>query len=139
MSLKIQLFNEFDFPLKDPAYVFSEDYQTELYIEFHKVFDKLISEGFWVGELIWNFADFMTNECEFIIGQSIIYCFYFICNLALTRVIGNKKGMFTRQRQPKASARLVRCRYWNLAGQLKNVSTNDSNFYCPPYVYNKLQ
>ena len=78
------------------------------------------------------------NVSLLLVNQLFI-AFTFICNLAFTRVIGNKKGMFTRQRQPKASARLVRCRYWNLAGQLKNVSTSDSNFYCPPYVYNKLQ
>ncbi len=48
-----------------------------------------------------------------------------------TRVMGNKKGIFTRERQPKASARVLRCRYWHLAGQLKYESTKDNNFYCP--------
>ena len=35
-------------------------------IEYHKAFDKLISEGHFIGEHIWNFADFMTQEREFV-------------------------------------------------------------------------
>jgi beta-glucuronidase len=42
--------------------VFSEDYQSEFINEYHKAFDKLIAKGYFVGEHIWNFADFMTNE-----------------------------------------------------------------------------
>lgn len=52
--------------MQDPAYVFSEDYQTEFMIEYHKAFDQLISEGHFIGEHIWNFADFMTSEREFV-------------------------------------------------------------------------
>lgn len=52
--------------------------------------------GFFIGEFIWNFADFKTNQ-------------------AYTRVGGNKKGIFTRQRQPKAAALLVRQRYHTMA------------------------
>ena len=44
------------------------------------------------GELAWNFADFQT-------GQGIM------------RVNGNKKGLFTRQRQPKAAAYTLRERW----------------------------
>ena len=44
------------------------------------------------GELIWNYADFQT-------GQGII------------RVNGNKKGIFTRDRQPKAAAFTVKKRW----------------------------
>lgn len=43
----------------------------------------------------------------------------------ITRVLGNKKGIFTRQRQPKASAKLLRCRYRTL-----NNLTLDDNMYC---------
>ena len=53
------------------------------------------NEGF-VGEMIWNFADFMTQQ-------------------TVMRAVGNKKGIFTRDRQPKASAKLLRERYWNIA------------------------
>lgn len=34
----------------------------------------------------------------------------------------NKKGVFTRQRQPKDSAHFLRKRYWSLAQQLNNVT-----------------
>ena len=51
-------------------------------------------------------------------------------------MIGNKKGIFTRERQPKTAARIVRCRFWYLANQLKKVQETDSNFYCPAKYYN---
>jgi len=37
---------------------------------------------------------------------------------AVTRVGGNKKGIFTRQREPKSSAYHLRKRYWSLANRL---------------------
>jgi hypothetical protein len=40
---------------------------------------------------------------------------------AITRVGGNKKGIFTRNRQPKASAHHIRRRYWALAHELDNA------------------
>jgi len=42
--------------------MFSEDYQSELLIEYHKSFDTLRSRGFFMGEHVWNFADFMTQQ-----------------------------------------------------------------------------
>ncbi len=51
--------------------------------------------------MIWNFADFMTKQ-------------------GFTRAVGNKKGIFTRQRQPKASAHTLRKRYWDLAKEIDN-------------------
>lgn len=45
----------------------------------------------------------------------------------LTRVVGNKKGIFTRERQPKASAKLLRCRYHKLV----NRPILGSIAYCP--------
>ena len=45
-----------------------------------------------VGEHVWNFADFQT-------GTSFI------------RVDGNKKGVFTRDRRPKAAAHHLRRRW----------------------------
>jgi len=40
--------------------------------------------------------------------------------------MGNKKGIFTRERQPKAAARMLRCRYFQLAKM-----TSDGLSYCP--------
>ena len=45
------------------------------------------------------------------------------------RVGGNKKGIFTRQRQPKASAHLLRKRYHSLAEALDNVVTTPADVY----------
>ncbi|XP_062597270.1 beta-glucuronidase-like [Saccostrea cucullata] len=79
---------------QDPSFVFTEEFQVEFLQEYHKVFDHLRQE-FLVGEMPWNFADFMTIQ-------------------QITRVVGNKKGLFTRQRQPKMSAHLIRSRYFSL-------------------------
>jgi len=77
-----------------PSFVFTEDYQVQLLKLHHGIFD-IFRKEFLVGEMVWNFADFMTDE-------------------TVTRVVGNKKGLLTRQRQPKASAHAIRERYWNM-------------------------
>ncbi|XP_022340501.2 beta-glucuronidase-like [Crassostrea virginica] len=79
---------------QDPSFVFTEEFQVEFLQEYHKVFDNLKKE-FLIGEMVWNFADFMTVQ-------------------QITRVVGNKKGLFTRQRQPKMSAHMIRSRYHSL-------------------------
>ncbi|KAK6179764.1 hypothetical protein SNE40_012049 [Patella caerulea] len=76
---------------RQPSMAFTEEYQIEVLSQFHQAFDQHIGK-FLVGELIWNFADFMTAQNP-------------------KRVVGNKKGILTRQRQPKAAAQLVRNRY----------------------------
>ena len=88
-----------------PSYVWTEDYQCDMVTNHFQVFDDLRRQdnsGF-VGEMIWNFADFMTKQ-------------------EITRVGGNKKGVFTRQRQPKASAHLLRRRYFYLAEKLDSFN-----------------
>ncbi|XP_063258613.1 beta-glucuronidase isoform X2 [Prinia subflava] len=95
----------------DPPMMFSEEYQQALLREYHAVLDKKRKE-YVIGELIWNFADFMTNQ-------------------GTTRVLGNKKGIFTRQRQPKAAAFVLRDRYWKIANEsscLPPVRTSHSHF-----------
>nr|XP_020729540.1 beta-glucuronidase isoform X2 [Odocoileus virginianus texanus] len=84
---------------EDPPLMFSEEYQKGLLEQYHAVLDQKRKE-YVVGELIWNFADFMTNESPF-------------------RMIGNRKGIFTRQRQPKSAAFLLRERYWRLANETR--------------------
>ena len=69
--------------------MWSEEYQVELLAMFHRVFDRFDAV---VGEHIWNFADFATVP-------------------GVMRVGGNKKGVFTRDRQPKAAAHLLRRRW----------------------------
>jgi beta-glucuronidase len=67
----------------------TEEYQTA-YLEMnHRVFDRIDAV---VGEHVWNFADFATGPGFF-------------------RVDGNKKGVFTRERRPKAAAHLLRRRW----------------------------
>ena len=41
--------------------MFTEEFQVEFMREYFKVFDKLRAE-FFVGEMPWNFADFMTKQ-----------------------------------------------------------------------------
>jgi beta-glucuronidase len=67
----------------------TEEYQRD-YLEMnHRVFDRIEAV---VGEHVWNFADFATGPGFF-------------------RVDGNKKGVFTRERRPKAAAHLLRRRW----------------------------
>lgn len=72
--------------------VWSEEYQVAMLEVAHRVFDRIDAV---VGEHVWNFADFAT-------GPSFI------------RVDGNKKGVFTRDRRPKAAARYLRQRWLNV-------------------------
>uniref|UniRef100_A0A1B0CV53 Beta-glucuronidase n=4 Tax=Lutzomyia longipalpis TaxID=7200 RepID=A0A1B0CV53_LUTLO len=95
-----------------PPFVWTEDYQVELFSRHFKAFDVLRSRGFFVGEFIWNFADFKTAQ-------------------TVTRVGGNKKGVFTRSRQPKAVAHHVRRRYFKLANDLDNAPVPEDLF---PYL-----
>ena len=67
----------------------SEEYQVALLDTYHRVFDRVDAV---VGEHVWNFADFATNP-------------------SFMRVDGNKKGVFTRDRRPKAAARRLRQRW----------------------------
>jgi beta-glucuronidase len=56
---------------------------------YHRVFDRIDAV---VGEQVWNFADFATSS-------------------GIMRVDGNKKGVFTRDRRPKAAAHALRRRW----------------------------
>ncbi|XP_045127960.1 beta-glucuronidase-like isoform X2 [Portunus trituberculatus] len=87
----------------DPAFTWSEEYQVELMLQNFEAFDKLRSQGFFVGEMIWNFADFATPQETF----RPAFCV---------------KGLFTRARQPKMAGHLMRYRYWSLAQQLDNAT-----------------
>lgn len=78
---------------QDPPVMFTEEYQCELLRRYHNVFDRL---DFVIGEHVWAFADFATKQ-------------------GVTRINGNKKGVFTRQRQPKAAAHMLRSRWEELA------------------------
>lgn len=73
----------------DPPVMFSEEFQWEAIERVNRVLDRL---DFIVGEHIWNFADFATKQ-------------------GITRVIGNRKGAFTRQRQPKMVAHFLKERW----------------------------
>ncbi|XP_015378038.1 PREDICTED: beta-glucuronidase-like, partial [Diuraphis noxia] len=46
----------------NPSFVWSEEYQVELLSEHFKAFDVLRSKNFFIGEMIWNFADFKTGQ-----------------------------------------------------------------------------
>ncbi len=57
--------------------------------EHFEVFDSM---EFVIGEHVWNFADFQTKQ-------------------GLTRFRGNRKGVFTKDRQPKLAAHYLRKRW----------------------------
>ncbi|KAK6040941.1 hypothetical protein COOONC_21553 [Cooperia oncophora] len=83
---------------QEPSVDFSEQYQNDLIVRTHHAFDVLRSEHRLAGEMIWNFADFMTG-------------------MTTTRAVGNHKGVFTRTRQAKMAAYTLRNRYLSLFNQ----------------------
>lgn len=99
-----------------PAFVWSEEFQTQLFSRHFEAFDRLRAEGFFIGEFVWNFADFKTIQSKFIFG--FLSVFLIDITLDINRVGGNKKGVFTRSRQPKASAHLLRQRYFDLSSEI---------------------
>ncbi len=69
--------------------MFSEEYQADYYSRINAELDK---RPFFVGEQVWNFADFATIQGPM-------------------RVDGNKKGLLTRDRRPKLAAHYFRKRW----------------------------
>jgi hypothetical protein len=61
------------FNFQYPAYVWSEEYQVEIMSKHFEAFDRLRAQGFFVGEMIWNFADFKTAQSKY---KDIILCIY---------------------------------------------------------------
>lgn len=45
-----------------PTFIWSEEFQRDLMSRHFRAFDILRNEGFFIGEFIWNFADFKTNQ-----------------------------------------------------------------------------
>lgn len=70
--------------------MFSEEFQSEYYRRINAECDK---RSFFIGEQVWNFADFATIQGPMRVG-------------------GNRKGLFTRDRMPKMAAHFLRQR-WN--------------------------
>ena len=70
--------------------MFSEEFQKEYY---HRINAECDKRSFFIGEHVWNFADFATVQ-------------------GVRRVDGNRKGLFTRDRAPKMAAHHLRER-WN--------------------------
>jgi len=75
------------------AVPFSEEFQVDMLDMYHRVFDRIDAMA---GEHVWNFADFQTS-------------------IGIRRVDGNKKGVFTRDRKPKAAAHSLKKRWAALA------------------------
>nr|WP_315266266.1 beta-glucuronidase [Microbacterium lemovicicum] len=73
----------------------TEEYQRDYLAMNHRVFDRFPQ---FVGEQVWNFADFATSN-------------------GIHRVEGNKKGIFTRDRKPKTAAHSLRRRWLGLDGR----------------------
>ncbi|MEM2341629.1 MAG: glycoside hydrolase family 2 TIM barrel-domain containing protein [Candidatus Bathyarchaeia archaeon] len=77
----------------DPPQMWSEDYQAEF---IKKYMENLFKKEYIVGLHVWNFADFRTPQNP---GRTIL----------------NRKGIFTRDRQPKMSAIVLSQLFNNLS------------------------
>jgi beta-glucuronidase len=69
--------------------MWTEEFQSEFLAMYHRVFDRIPEV---IGEHVWNFADFATSQ-------------------GVMRVGGNRKGVFSRDRQPKSAAFLLKARW----------------------------
>lgn len=47
-----------------PAFVWSEEFQTQQFSKHFEAFDSLRNAGFFIGEFVWNFADFKTAQSK---------------------------------------------------------------------------
>lgn len=72
-----------------PPVIFSEEYQVELLKHYTNVFDR---KPYVIGEHVWVMFDFATKQ-------------------EIRRVGGNRKGIFTRSRQPKMAAHFFKSRW----------------------------
>lgn len=72
--------------------MFSEEFQMDYYARLNAELDK---RPFFIGEQVWNFADFATIQGPM-------------------RVDGNKKGLLTRDRRPKLAAHYFRRRWHSI-------------------------
>lgn len=52
-----------------PAFIWTEEFQMELFSRHFEVFDRLRNEGFFIGEFVWNFADFQTKQGDQILRR----------------------------------------------------------------------
>ncbi|XP_059480169.1 beta-glucuronidase-like isoform X2 [Neocloeon triangulifer] len=91
-----------------PSAMWTEDFEAQALYQHFGAFDKLYKWDMLMGEMVWNFADFLTP-------QEII------------RPTGCMKGVFTRNRQPKMAAYVLRKRYWQLAHDHCNVNFKGKN------------
>ena len=69
--------------------MWTEEFQQAFLAMYHRVFDRIPEV---IGEHVWNFADFATSQ-------------------GVMRVGGNRKGVFSRDRAPKAAAFLLKDRW----------------------------
>lgn len=74
----------------DPPQMFSEEYQVEMVM---KQYEAIKDMDFVVGAHVWAFADFRANQTT-------------------SRIILNRKGVFTREREPKMLAHVLK-KEWN--------------------------
>uniref|UniRef100_A0A1B0GCD1 Glycoside hydrolase family 2 catalytic domain-containing protein n=1 Tax=Glossina morsitans morsitans TaxID=37546 RepID=A0A1B0GCD1_GLOMM len=93
-----------------------KEYQTALFSKHFKAFDFLYLQDWFIGEFVWNFADFKTEQ-------------------TYTRVGGNRKGVFTRSRQPKAAAYALRQWYFALAYELDRCPKERMTPHSTPPLY----
>lgn len=96
------------------AQPWSEEYQIQFLEMTSRVFDSIDAV---VGEQVWNLADFATTS-------------------GITRVGGNRKGAFTRDREPKAAAHWLRARWTRITSQDSKVPTSSTpvETHAPPVL-----
>jgi len=99
-----------------PSAPFTEQYQVEIIQKTTQVFEELRLAGHLSGEMLWNFADFMTAPSFFSFKNNLKKLFE-----GTSRVVGNHKGVLTRDRKPKMAAHFIKRRYGYLLNEQKRL------------------
>lgn len=54
-----------------PEMTWGEEYQVKVLEEHFKAFDELRNRGFFIGEMVWNFADFKTGPSAYFLTDKL--------------------------------------------------------------------
>ena len=103
------MFTLFHFGIRDIAYYSNQAYFVTNYCKMSEC-----SKTYMYIRKKLRMAKLKQGYIVHYIGRKICANVFFLSLVEVTRVVGNKKGLLTRQRQPKMAAHLIRDRYHSI-------------------------
>ena len=68
----IEVFIQYEYVLQVPNFMWSEEFQEAILSKYFQAFDEMREEGFFIGEMIWNFTDFNTDQSNEEFGVRVL-------------------------------------------------------------------